>query len=228
MAALQCRSLAAAGFSVLHIDLFGCGDSDGDFGEARWEIWQQDVALAVKWLHERVGVFIALWGLRLGAMLALDAAQICDPVPSRFILWQPVVSGETLLTQFLRLRLASEMMAEGKAKSGLRELRTQLAAGHMTEIAGYALSPQLAARIDALKLSNLATPGSSVDWLEVTSEVGRDLPPAARRVAESWIREGIQLQVQCVDGPPFWNTVETTECPNLILATTRIVSEWTR
>jgi exosortase A-associated hydrolase 2 len=43
MAALQSRLFAARGFAVLQIDLFGCGDSSGDFGEARWDIWKQDV-----------------------------------------------------------------------------------------------------------------------------------------------------------------------------------------
>ena len=32
MAALQARALAASGWVVLQVDLFGCGDSDGDFG----------------------------------------------------------------------------------------------------------------------------------------------------------------------------------------------------
>lgn len=225
MAALQSRAFAAAGFSVLQIDLFGCGDSSGNFAEARWDVWQQDVALGVQWLKAHVGGNIALWGLRLGALLALDAAQICDPVPGRFVLWQPVLSGELLLTQFLRLRLASEMMSAGKAKTGLQELRTLLASGQTVEIAGYALSTELTARIDSLMLSALMAPASTAYWLEVTAESGRDLPPAARRVADAWVRDGIQLRVECVPGQSFWNTVETTECPELISATTKILAE---
>ena len=34
MATLQARALAQAGFSVLQVDLLGCGDSSGDFGDA--------------------------------------------------------------------------------------------------------------------------------------------------------------------------------------------------
>jgi alpha/beta superfamily hydrolase len=33
VAAAQARAFAAAGYSVLQIDLYGCGDSSGDFGE---------------------------------------------------------------------------------------------------------------------------------------------------------------------------------------------------
>ncbi len=46
MAALQARAFAAMGFGVLQIDLFGCGDSSGDFSDARWDIWKQDLAIA--------------------------------------------------------------------------------------------------------------------------------------------------------------------------------------
>jgi exosortase A-associated hydrolase 2 len=224
MAALQSRALAAAGFSVLQIDLFGCGDSSGDFGEAAWEIWQQDVVLGVRWISERAGGNVVLWGLRLGALLALDTARLCDVAPEKFILWQPVLSGETLLTQFLRLRLASEMLSEGKAKSGLLELRAKLALGHTIEIAGYALSPQLTARMNELKLLTLAKPGNRVHWFEVTPTPGRDISPAARRIADSWIRDGVELGIQCVQGPSFWNTIETAECPELISATTEILA----
>jgi len=70
MAALQSRRLAAAGYSVLQIDLFGCGDSSGDFADARWEIWKQDLRLALGWLKPRVAGPLGLWGLRLGATLA--------------------------------------------------------------------------------------------------------------------------------------------------------------
>jgi hypothetical protein len=117
------------------------------------------------------------------------------------------------------------MLSEGKAKSGLQELRAELAAGQVTEIAGYTLSPQLTASIDGLKLSNLAVPERAVHWFEVSPQAGRDLSPAARRVADAWIGDGIQLMVQCVPGPPFWSTVETTECPALIDATTKIMAE---
>src|SRR5262245_14663244 len=76
MVALQCRRLAAAGFGVLQIDLLGCGDSSGDFGEASWELWRRDVEAAVGWLRQRLkGRWVTLWGLRLGATLAADVAK---------------------------------------------------------------------------------------------------------------------------------------------------------
>lgn len=224
MAALQSRAFAQQGYAVLQIDLFGCGDSSGDFGDASWETWRQDVALAVQWLSQRVEGSVTLWGLRLGALLALDAAHLCNPQPSAFLLWQPVLSGEALLTQFLRLRITSEMLSEGGAKTGVKELRAQLASGESLEIAGYRLSPQLTAAMDGLRLADKVFPGKAVQWLEVVSEPGRELPPAAQRVVESWRRDGVNVTVQCVPGQAFWNTVETTECPALIVTSTKTLA----
>jgi exosortase A-associated hydrolase 2 len=129
MAALQARSLAAAGYAVLQIDLYGCGDSHGDFLDANWETWCNDVALAASWLSQRTSGGLTLWGLRLGALLALDAARLCDPQPNAFVLWQPALTGDALLTQFLRLRLASDMLSGSGAATGAQEMRAQLAAG---------------------------------------------------------------------------------------------------
>ncbi|HEX3544845.1 MAG TPA: alpha/beta hydrolase, partial [Candidatus Acidoferrum sp.] len=78
------RNLASAGMGVLTVDLFGCGDSDGDFSDARWEIWRDDLAAAVAWLQEQGRDRLILWGLRLGALLAMDFAarsrQACEKI----------------------------------------------------------------------------------------------------------------------------------------------------
>ncbi|HEY9550049.1 MAG TPA: hypothetical protein VIR45_11165, partial [Kiloniellaceae bacterium] len=47
MAALQARRLAALGVDDLLLDPFGTGDSAGDFGDARWEIWREDARTAI-------------------------------------------------------------------------------------------------------------------------------------------------------------------------------------
>lgn len=226
MAALQSRMLAAHGYAVLQIDLFGCGDSSGEFGDATWDIWLQDVALGVRWLRQRAGGPVMLWGLRLGALLALDAARLCDPAPEGFVLWQPVVNGEQFLTQFLRLRVAAAMFAAGAAQTGTQDLRTAMHAGEVLEIAGYDLAPALATAIDALKLAALApqAQGVPVHWFEVVAEAGRPFSPASRRVADAWIASGVALDTHAIAGEPFWNTIEIAECPALLAETARVLA----
>jgi exosortase A-associated hydrolase 2 len=106
MAARGARALAAAGFSVLQIDLHGCGDSSGDFGDASWQGWIDDVLRASRWLGGRDADHAAaplwLWGLRAGCLLAAAAAARLDEA-CNFCFWQPVTAGRQQLQQFLRL-----------------------------------------------------------------------------------------------------------------------------
>ncbi|MES2537886.1 MAG: hydrolase 2, exosortase A system-associated [Pseudomonadota bacterium] len=226
MAALQARAFAAAGFGVLQIDLFGCGDSSGEFGDARWELWKEDLALAWKWLDERAAGPISLWGLRLGALLALDFARDALHAVDRLILWQPVVSGNAFLTQFLRTRVASDMLAGKEGTSnGTQGMRDVLNAGATLDIAGYELAPPLAARIDGLAITGLLVANTPVHWFEVVAEPDRPLPPAIVRASADWQRLGVDCHVHRIAGAPFWATQEITEAPALLTATIGVFTE---
>ncbi len=217
MAAVQARALAALGYGVLQIDLQGCGDSDGDFADARWEHWKRDVAAASAWLEQRLGQPVGLWGLRLGALLALDYARSAPA--ARLLLWQPVLQGAAFITQFLRLRVAGSMLdASDTASGGTKALRAQLAAGEALEVGGYLLAPALAAAIDALDAAQCAPP-CPVDWIEVVAAPERALPPAALRVGEGWPAPPTMHKVV---GAPFWATQEIAQLDGLVAATCAI------
>ncbi|WP_020655377.1 hydrolase 2, exosortase A system-associated [Massilia niastensis] len=220
MAALGARALAARGIGVLQLDLHGCGDSAGEFVDARWDGWKDDVALGMAWLRARLGLAPGLWGLRLGALLALDYAAGSAELPERLLLWQPVTNGATCLTQFLRLRLAGEMLggAAPGAGGGTEALRARLRAGDVLEIAGYELHPALALAIDGIDAAKLA-PRCPVQWLEMVPEAGRPLPPAAARVAAGWRTHGAEVHQEAAPGPQFWLAQEIEEAPALLDAT---------
>jgi len=219
MAALQSRRLAAMGRAVLQIDLLGCGDSSGEFGDARWSDWIRDIAAAVEWLRKKVSGPVGLWGLRLGAALATDAARMADLAIEELVLWQPVASGEQFLGQFLRLQLAAEMLTAGAAQSGVRELRAAVAGGRVLEIGGYELNPDMASAIDGFRLADGAPVVRRVHWLEVSAQPEPAVTPASRRVLEAWRGAGLDVRAMAVTGEPFWSTLEITECPALLAAT---------
>jgi exosortase A-associated hydrolase 2 len=220
MVALQCRRLAAAGWAVLQIDLLGCGDSSGDYGEASWELWRRDVEAAVGWHRQQLkGGTISLWGLRLGATLAADVAKASALAIEELLLWQPVVNGEQFLTQFLRLQLAAEMLSAGAAQSGVKGLRDALAHGESLEIAGYLLNPGMAAAISSLNLTQFFPAVTRVHWLEVTAQPEPKISPASGRAIEAWREKGLDIRASAVSGEPFWSTLEITECPALLNAT---------
>jgi exosortase A-associated hydrolase 2 len=218
MVALQARALAQCGFAVLQIDLHGCGDSAGDFADATWESWLDDVARGAAWLRERSGHPVALWGLRLGALLALDHLRQ-GHAPTALLLWQPVLHGGQALTQFLRLKVANQMLTDGGDSGGTTALRQALAAGQPLEIAGYTLAPALALALDNLDGGKLPPPACPIHWFELVADPARPVPPAAARVAESWRQLGANVRSQAVAGPQFWATQEIAECPALLDAT---------
>jgi exosortase A-associated hydrolase 2 len=223
MAALQARALAQQGFGVLLLDLHGCGDSSGDFSEARWDIWKRDLALGHQWLAGRLGQPVTLWGLRLGALLALDYARDPAAPPASLVLWQPVHSGATFLTQFLRLRIANDMLSDDKEKGGgTKALRDALRGGEALEIAGYELAPALADSIESLDAAALLATGCPLHWFEAVPAEGRPLSPAAAKVTAAWQAGGVDLHTHLVACPPFWATQEVTECAALLAATTSV------
>ncbi len=134
MAALQAKAMASAGYMVLQVDLFGCGDSAGDLADATWESWIANLVEAGAWLSAQAGVALCWWGLRTGALLAAEAAGRIGQ-PCRLLLWQPVMLGKQYLQQFLRLRIASELMSGG-AEGMMNRLKAQLAEEGAVEIAG--------------------------------------------------------------------------------------------
>jgi len=215
MAALQARAFAAAGIAVLLLDLHGCGDSGGEFADASWDGWLRDIAAGRAWLERRTGVTAGLWGLRLGGLLALEAARRAAAAPARLLLWQPVTGGAAHLTQFLRLRLAADLL-QGGARDDARALRARLEGGATLEVAGYGLTQALAEGMEAAEAG--PAPPCPVHWIELAAQEGRALSPAALRVAGQWRAAGASVRQQLVVGPLFWSTPELTRAPALIQA----------
>jgi exosortase A-associated hydrolase 2 len=224
--ARQARALADAGFAVLQIDLLGCGDSAGDFGDATWPAWLADLQLAHAWLSGQQPTQgpLWLWGLRAGALLASDLAATL-PEPANLLLWQPFASGQQQLQQFLRLHSAGQWLAGDQAYTvkKLDKPAQQLAQGHLVHIAGYPLSPLLAQGLAAAKLQPPAqrTPGRLV-WLELGTQGA--LSPAAEKQMAAWQQAGWQVIAPAVATPAFWQTVETEAAPELIATTVAALS----
>ena len=227
MAALQSRAFAEAGWTVLQMDLFGCGDSEGDFGEADWQQWLADVLDAAAWLRGQTGHVPSLWGLRAGCLIACQAAMTMEPAPD-LLLWQPAASGKQSLQQFLRLKVASQILGESSSdRIGTQQLREQLVQGEAIEIAGYTLSPTLALGLEAAELT-LTVDTSRVAWLEVAPSTPPELSPFACTRIQAWQAVGHRVDARAVGGAAFWQTQEITECPELIDATLAAVAAWNR
>ncbi|MET0266192.1 MAG: hydrolase 2, exosortase A system-associated [Duganella sp.] len=213
MAAVQARALAAAGYAVLQPDLYGCGDSSGDFADARWPIWLDDLAESQRWLLQRSSGPFYLWGLRLGALLALDFAGSAahSAKPDGLLLWQTVTSGGSHLQQFTRLQATARLFSETQAQPSDMDGE---------EIAGYRIATALAQairRADALSM----VPSCPVQWLELAMATPGNacaLAPATALVLKRWRAAGVSVDASALRDTPFWNSSEITEAPGLLAA----------
>ena len=88
------QALAQAGFDVLRFDYPGTGDASGSEAEGdRVPDWTASIRTAAQTLAQITGHSrLALFGLRLGAQLALQAAAQMGGV-ERIVLWAPCKSG---------------------------------------------------------------------------------------------------------------------------------------
>ncbi|MGH8218557.1 MAG: hydrolase 2, exosortase A system-associated [Steroidobacteraceae bacterium] len=212
--------LAAEGSAVLVPDLFGTGDSDGDFAEARWSVWEDDLARVCAWSSHQGAPVTSILAIRLGAALALSAVSAGRIVeaPSA-VLWQPVFDGGRHLTQFLRLRTAAGALAEAR-RERVTELRARLAAGETLEVGGYPVEGGLAADLDALvPPRELPKPFESIHWMEVIRDPEEGIAESSRRLIGHDEQSAGHVFVRTFTGEPFWATVEVACLDEMVRAT---------
>lgn len=221
--AATARALATRGHAVMLLDPSGTGESDGDFADATVSRWLEDIHDAGRALAEHTGLPTGLWGMRLGATLAGAAAdQRPDDYPA-LMLWQPVQKGATFLTQFLRLRVAA-LMARNLPPEDTKSMREALAAGRILEVAGYPLGGRLADEIQALDMGTLpALSQQQVYWIEHVAAEGQEPGPASRKILETLDGQGCDPRPAGFTGPPFWQTHEIVQCPDVTRQTLSIL-----
>lgn len=227
MLALAAQAFAERGWRVLHHDLFGCGDSAGDFGDASWTAWLEDVDRAHAWLTRDSAVPSALWSLRAGSLLAADwMRQSSKALP--LLAWQPVINGKQHLQQFLRLKGVSEMLNEADVKATMAALRKALADGRSVEVAGYTVSPALVEGLEASVFSLTPNHRAPLSMFELVGQPEPECSPGVRLLAERLRKEGCAVEAQALQGPAFWQTQEIATCPALIAASCDVLEGWRR
>jgi exosortase A-associated hydrolase 2 len=218
------RRLAAEGTGVLSLDLPGCGDSSGDFGEATWENWLSAVSIAHRWLTEKNGRKPHIGGLRLGAAIALEAAAHIDV--KSILLLQPVVRGDEMMTQFLRVRVAfSGLRGQVREKETTQKLRTRIADGERLEIGGFFLAPELALAIDRIDLAAQLPPiGSPIHWIET----GQNIFPHVATTVDQWRATGAGVSLVQAGVKPYWVHTRglVSEYGPLFEQISRVSREW--
>jgi pimeloyl-ACP methyl ester carboxylesterase len=136
------RHLASEKLECLHFDYRGMGESTGRFEDYHLHDWKDDLLAALRFLRGVDDVPVFLMGLRLGALLAARLFE--EGEGDGLLLWDPPASGQGMLTEVLRRKLASDLM-EGVA--GPRKSRdayiADLLRGGSVEVEGYRWTQRL-------------------------------------------------------------------------------------
>lgn len=219
----QARNLARLGYGVLQIDLFGCGDSAGNFEDATWSAWLDTAQEAHQWLTDASPAPVWFWGLRAGTLVATALIhrlhESAQQLP-HLLLWQPVANGQQILQQLLRIRDAGEWMG---TRSGNNQIPAAQAwaQGQNVEIAGYTISSELATDLAKarLKPAVVVTQKTLMVCIEVTSHSTTVLSPSSEKTLDQWKEAGWQTQAQVVPGFAFWQNISAVDVPELRSAT---------
>lgn len=131
------KTLNRQGLHVFRFDYFGCGDSAGDFRDARTNRWIEDIQLAIGEFREMAGLDkISLLGLRLGGNLAARASENNDFIKS-LVLCDPVVEPAKYLSQLLSMQ---EQVIEDPKRFIISRRASQVG---RCDLLGYEFTPQL-------------------------------------------------------------------------------------
>jgi exosortase A-associated hydrolase 2 len=220
MITLFAQGAAARGITTVVPDLTGTGDSDGEFSDARWDIWCDDLARLSKIVETRTGHPPTWLAVRSGALLAFAVEQSAAARCARLILWAPVLDGERFMRQFLRLKVAGAMTqaaANPADRASVANLESSLRAGNSLEVAGYTIAAELWAAMITCKLpTSPPVAGAGVHWFELSEAEPPELSPAVQRSIEQLQANGWRVKAQTVAGPAFWGTAEISTAPELI------------
>lgn len=220
MVALQARAFSNQGYAVLVFDLFGTGESIGDFGDATWQIWLQNIDTAIDWLKQQGAQSVDVWGLRMGALLAMDFVNYSKHRIERLIAWQPVLNGDVFITQFLRLRVAAAMMNNNAPREKTSDLKRQILEGQVIEVAGYLLNSDLVKPLIALRADRLNWHAevNEVAIFEIVPSEDSPVLTGHTQLLAMLQEQNINTSLTKVVGDAFWASQEITEVPNLTKA----------
>jgi len=218
MIALLGYGLASKGMLMVVPDLFGTGDSEGGFSQARWSIWMENLEQLRKKLISEGITRIHLVGLRMGCLLIDSFLSVPRDAVEKIIFWKPVLSGKQMVNQFLRLRVANSMM-DGR-KETTQVLRSLLSTEGILEVAGYSLNKALISALDEKTLGlDMLEHCSKAYWFDISSMENQPLGVAVAKFLDGAEQRGYIISQQTIMGENFWVNQEITEVPKLISVT---------
>ena len=201
-----CSALCDAGYTVLHPDLFGCGNSAGALSEASLERWKEDVDAAISFLKERSRVEnLIIVGCRMGGLLAGWYLSEHPDAAGRLLLWNPVTDGNLYISAARKRRMIQDSITNADEKPTVDP----------REVEGQVLSEDLFNELKGISLMKLPPPANTRIFQcsfndKLTSEIQRLLTAWGQKEGED------KFPLRCVVAQPFWNAHTPCGYDNMI------------
>lgn len=185
--------LAKAGFDVCFFDYNNTGDAADSEGD-KVALWQENIRQAAAQLRQLAGVeHIALFGLRLGGLLATSVASDIDA--KALLLMAPVISGRAYAREMLVLRSMSALQT-GVDSDLLND--TTIDPNHRIgddELTGYEFSAATRASLGKLDLLKMPAP-----VMPVFVQARDDISGLEAKLANAWHHHDHALHLSSLPG----------------------------
>lgn len=206
------RQLAEHQVAVLKFDFSGTGDSAGESGQAQWQYWQEELAVAAQFLKNESGAAnLAVLGARAGALLAARCAA--DSGLQALLLAEPILSGNEILDELEKRQRIKAAISGG---SGFQSSSQCWEKGKTADFAGFAMNPQFAEQLrneNLLQSLQKCSPECRILLLRVSG--ARKFPPAWQALLELLPRHP-DSQALLIQDKPFWGQLEYYESDAVI------------
>lgn len=168
------NDLSAKDIPVCRIDLFGQGDSDGDFNNANITEWNTNILDAINSFKKTYHLTeIILCGIRFGGTLAMSLANDVSNDLHRLILIDPIINGQQYIESVLRTNLTYQMVTYGEIHDTRDILIDRLRSGESINIDGYLISGELFCQIFDIDLTKITHENKDILILNYSRNINR-------------------------------------------------------
>jgi len=202
------NDLANNDIPVCRFDLFGQGDSNGDFNNANINEWKTNILDAIDTFKQTYQLTeIILCGFRFGATLALLTTNNNSNDVHRLILIEPITHGKQYIESVLRTNLTYQMVTYGEILYTRDILIDRLRSGESINIDGYLISGELFCQICDIDLTKLTYKDKDIlilNYSKNNKKVSKNLMSLCDHLRDNkcyFIRK-------CIPDPTAWKASE--------------------